>query len=787
MYWADAVNVLQDLSQFKKLYVVYHNCATSAFGLPANDEENLAYEGYWYLGYTQPYRANVAFSLYGILKGRPDRGCNRATFINSFFTRFGAQTFVEAMQLKGHIGGYQGSNYDYFANDGFSSVCFRQFGDDDGVVKDDDANGGVPGFGEIMYPNASSTTLGCSATQQFQIHSFQGMACNLDKFTGVTNYLEEENKILNNLGCVPIYDTSTDAQNDDYYTKQYEWNTDDFFSSNHGGYNMDESEQNVVPQISHPLDLVKYSQACSILFSPESCPDPHGLVQSYLTVLNDGTRVRTTADYAAMVKRNTAWIIMVLFGVVMMLSAFTMSQSDGTITVMPEAPPGVPGYISDTGCPNWIRPFVRGLMIIESHICGMFERIGALVMGDTVEPDGDSVDYSSHFDTATKGDTGTKADAGSIGELSLESRRGKKITLRRSSIDSATGATAEGKTVEGSSDSPRSGGVESKTIIQELKNLVGFLKKNKTRKEGDTTDLPPTGSKEGKELVVDIEDSAHAFQDLGGQETIYFPDDKQGNEKDFSQPAITEGESPNNDRLGRIASFLFPKSNKKEPLLLCTQEPTTNVTETNIQERRSSAPLPELSPTWQPQDSNKEADEENQEASQQMLTQQEPIQQEPNQQEEQEDETKPKATETKPSDERVVVLLSVEDKIGSTVGHDEATPEPAASTKPPLAPPRANSKPSLVDRSGIPVSTAPRTTFIASKEDDASVGDAVPKSIKQDSTFIESVEQPDASDGIMRAASQRPTRRRSASPRRTLLKRMLVRKGKDKGSSKFEI
>ena len=27
MYWKDAVNVLQDLDQFSKLYVVFHNCA----------------------------------------------------------------------------------------------------------------------------------------------------------------------------------------------------------------------------------------------------------------------------------------------------------------------------------------------------------------------------------------------------------------------------------------------------------------------------------------------------------------------------------------------------------------------------------------------------------------------------------------------------------------------------------------------------------------------------------------------------------------------------------------
>jgi hypothetical protein len=44
-------------------------------------------ENYWYTGRTQCFRANVAFTLYGTLKGqinaRINHKCNRKTFINS--------------------------------------------------------------------------------------------------------------------------------------------------------------------------------------------------------------------------------------------------------------------------------------------------------------------------------------------------------------------------------------------------------------------------------------------------------------------------------------------------------------------------------------------------------------------------------------------------------------------------------------------------------------------------------------------------------------------------------
>jgi hypothetical protein len=94
-YWKNSLNVMQDLDQFESLYVEYSGCVWSRYGFgdgcddvgAANqDDDEQSNIAYWYLGSTMCFRANAAYSLYGVLHGDEDLGCHKKRYIKSFFS-----------------------------------------------------------------------------------------------------------------------------------------------------------------------------------------------------------------------------------------------------------------------------------------------------------------------------------------------------------------------------------------------------------------------------------------------------------------------------------------------------------------------------------------------------------------------------------------------------------------------------------------------------------------------------------------------------------------------------
>ena len=117
LFHKSAKSVLEDLDNFKALYIKYENCAWSLYGQPYAEkrggedvgvEDGGAFLGcgagdggdeYWYMGRTPCFRAQAAFSLYGIPKDHMDISlsgskCHKATFINSFFTTLGVEALA---------------------------------------------------------------------------------------------------------------------------------------------------------------------------------------------------------------------------------------------------------------------------------------------------------------------------------------------------------------------------------------------------------------------------------------------------------------------------------------------------------------------------------------------------------------------------------------------------------------------------------------------------------------------------------------------------------------------
>ena len=165
--------------------------------------------------------ANVAFSLYGSLKGDSSfSGCNGNTFINSFYTNTGFQDYAKAMY--------------YAKQSGFSSYAY-----------DDDYHGGLTATCQGGYG------VGCDATYGFAMHTYSTDTCDPKYVTGVTDNLSNLNSAMQATKCVKIYDSSS-------YNSNYVEGT--------------------------ALELLYYSSACFYqnYYSPDGeCPDPYGKIAMY--------------------------------------------------------------------------------------------------------------------------------------------------------------------------------------------------------------------------------------------------------------------------------------------------------------------------------------------------------------------------------------------------------------------------------------------------------------------------------------------------------------------------
>jgi hypothetical protein len=236
MYWKDADNVLQDLDQFSSLYVEFHHCAWTWTRSDEDADNDVDENDYWYMGSVPPFGANVAFSLYGALKGESFAGCSSNTFINSFYTSSGFTDFVYAMQ---YAGVSQFSATDFSA---YSSEC-----------------GG--GYG-----------VGCDYTNGFAVHTYSSDECNPADYTGYSDSMSSFNQAMEAVQCVPIYNSGTSNSNSYSNSSSYEGT---------------------------PLALLSYSSACYYqdYWSPDGeCPDPYGRIKFYQENYNKGVQVSKNTD-----------------------------------------------------------------------------------------------------------------------------------------------------------------------------------------------------------------------------------------------------------------------------------------------------------------------------------------------------------------------------------------------------------------------------------------------------------------------------------------------------------
>lgn len=233
MFWKDSANVLQDLDQFSSLYVQFHHCAWTMMQYP--DEDGSVDESdYWYQNKMPPMGANVAFSLYGSLKGERFWGCGKNTYIKSFYTVQGFEHFAKAMY-----------------NAGISDFANYGSDDDDGSAVTSSCGGGQG--------------VGCTYSDGFALLNYGSDSCDPAYATGVSDNLYELNQAMNGAQCIQIYD-----------------------SKSYSGYIYDTPLE---------LLAYSRSCFYQNFFSPEGdCPDPYGRLAFYQENFNDGVKNQVAND-----------------------------------------------------------------------------------------------------------------------------------------------------------------------------------------------------------------------------------------------------------------------------------------------------------------------------------------------------------------------------------------------------------------------------------------------------------------------------------------------------------
>ena len=315
LFHESARDVLENLKNFKALYVKYENCAWAYYGQPyaeqrgdggddgdeGGDGDGGSFLGcggkdggdeHWYMGRTTCFRAQAAYSLYGVPHDGFNAGtkCHKTTYINSFFTTLGVEAFAAPFGIDTTYG---------------NSYC-TAYDSGGAAAYDDDAN--ANGYHNAKYNLAgyTSTGTGCQR-KRFVKDTYTGASCDGNDYLETTDTLDSFNKALDNLGCVQIYDSSSG----------YVYENGD----NDGEDHQDEDNNAVdFTALENSVEILLYSTTCDVAEYPESCPDPHGLLRKYRAMLQSALDKAASSD----IKKSAKELAMNAFTGIFYIVAFLL-------------------------------------------------------------------------------------------------------------------------------------------------------------------------------------------------------------------------------------------------------------------------------------------------------------------------------------------------------------------------------------------------------------------------------------------------------------------------------
>ena len=284
----------------------------------------------WYLGQTQCFKANSAFSLYGILKDssaeqKQGSYCHKGTFINSFFTTAGVETIAQTFGL----GSYLEAN-DNGGNDGFVAPSYPSSYCEWTTGGGDQQGGGDDDQYLSKYTDATSYGTGC-LNKQFVLDQYAGALCNPARYTQTLDTFDSFNGDLESMGCFQIFDGSN-------YQEEGE-----------GRRKLEDEED---------FDLLSNSRACSVQLYPDECPDPYGLVKKYEHALDNAlltkTATMTLNPSSQQAMFAFSWIFLIT-GLAMMIGGFFIHKRSSNRTMKDdsqdmelERPPSFVKQVSST-------------------------------------------------------------------------------------------------------------------------------------------------------------------------------------------------------------------------------------------------------------------------------------------------------------------------------------------------------------------------------------------------------------------------------------------------------
>ena len=282
-YQSDPLNLLRGMQagEYDQIYIQYHRCVWSEFGNNDNENEESGCNGDgdaednpWYMGNTQCYRANVAYSLYGVRTGEvaPENVCRKSYYINTFFTNNGMEDFGNVLGLE---------NY----GDATSQCALAEEENDneDGAENNNEDGADENSFQHnvAMYPNARSYTTYC-ANGRFVTALFSGAYCTGKGELEMMDTLTGLNSELNEIDCVLAYSIDEDNDSNDNNSgdeNENENENEDGRQLEEEGNDEDEEDKDEEKDENEGeglWNLLSYSSTCSILEYPKGCPDPYG-------------------------------------------------------------------------------------------------------------------------------------------------------------------------------------------------------------------------------------------------------------------------------------------------------------------------------------------------------------------------------------------------------------------------------------------------------------------------------------------------------------------------------
>ncbi|KAL3923978.1 MAG: hypothetical protein SGILL_001328 [Bacillariaceae sp.] len=277
-----------DAGDYEQIYVRYHGCVWSEFGNGADNDDNGCGgqgdgggeegDGSWYMGRTQCYRANAAYSLYGVRvddkKKRRENACQRRYYINTFFTKNGVEDLGYAVGLAN--------------GDDAPSQC-TVVGNGEG--NDGDENAASYQHGEAMNPESYSYTTYCSRNGKFVTAMFGGSYCTDKSNLELLDTLDTLNNELENVGCLLVHssgwnnnanDEAQDGDEDEQDENNDNEDEEEEEEENEGnGRERHLEEANDQENQGGLWNLLTYSSVCSTMEYPRGCPDAYGAKKKF--------------------------------------------------------------------------------------------------------------------------------------------------------------------------------------------------------------------------------------------------------------------------------------------------------------------------------------------------------------------------------------------------------------------------------------------------------------------------------------------------------------------------